>query len=117
MARARRQSKLVLIPLRNVVGLLASNAADDFLLRSRRSVSISDRRLQPPSSRKEPNRLRARAWQETMAEIPTASQEGEPARLRYRNRVCHQRATKRLRRITEKRRFGVHPQRWPKIGR
>src|SRR5260370_35294708 len=82
MGRARTPSKSVLIPLRNVAGLLAPSAADDFLLRSRRSVSISDRRLQPPSSRKELNRLRARAWQETMAEIPTASQEDEPSRLR-----------------------------------
>ena len=69
-------------PIGNFVGLLAPSSADDFLLRSRRSASISDRRLQPPSSRKELNRLRARAWQETMAEIPTASPEGEPSRLR-----------------------------------
>src|ERR1700694_630900 len=68
--------------LRLIVDLLAPSAAEDFLLRSRRSVSISDRRLPPPSSRKELNRLRARAWQETMGEIPTASQAGEPSRLR-----------------------------------
>jgi hypothetical protein len=30
-----------------------------------------------------------RAWQKMMEEIPSASQGGEPARLRYRNQVCH----------------------------
>src|SRR6266851_1184220 len=96
MGGARTQSKSVLIRLRNVVGLLVPRAADHFLLRSPRSVSISDRHLQPPSSRKELNRLRARAWQETMAEIPTASQGAEPSRLRWRNRVGHLRVIKRL---------------------
>ena len=42
-----------------------------------------------------------------MAEIPSASQEGEPARLPHRNRVCHQRVIERLLRIREKRRFGA----------
>src|ERR1035437_5738056 len=110
----RQQSGI--LRLRNFwrsLNLLAPGAAHDFPLRRPQSASISDRRLQPPSSRKELDRRRARAWQETMAEIPSASQEGEPERLRCRNRVGHQRATTRLRRITEKRRLGVHPQRWP----
>src|SRR5271166_5762726 len=91
-----------LIILSTCVVLLAPGAAHDFLRRRPHSAWISDKRWQPPSSRKELDRLRAPVWQETMAEIPSASQEAEPAQLPYQSRVGLRRAIKRLRQIMEK---------------
>src|SRR5260370_42556340 len=56
----------------------------DVLLWQPRSASISDRHLQPPTSRTEPDRLPAPMWQEMIAETPNASHEGRQAQLQLR---------------------------------
>ena len=89
------------LPVKNSWVLRRRARLMTFLQRAR-SALISDKRLQPPSSTRESNRLRVRALQETMAEIPSASQAVEPKPLLCRSRVRHRRAIKRLRQITGK---------------
>src|SRR5438128_7033146 len=47
-----------------------------------------------------------------LAEIPSASRAGEPARLRPQDRARHQRVTKHLRQIRERQKFEVHRPPW-----
>src|ERR1700723_3273451 len=77
-------------------------APGDFFPRRLQSASISYRHSPRLSSRKEQDRRQAGAWQQTTAEIPSASRAGESSGLRHRNRARRQRAIKRLRRIMEK---------------